>query len=92
LNPARLWPKTALKLGGLDLSKHPPERVMRRDPSLIWQKLSKPPELRLPEFFERDKIVSTTDGSADRKKQNLLDRVKGVARASGILNLGKTVD
>jgi len=63
-----------------------------RNPRLEGKKPSRPVELRLPEFFERGKIVSTANGSADRKKQDLLDGIKGVARASEILNLGKTVD
>jgi len=41
---------------------------MRRNPALIWQKSSKPAKLRLSELFERYKIVSTADGSADCKK------------------------
>ena len=92
LNPACPGPKTALKGRGLDLSKHPPERVVRRNPTLKWKKPTKPIKLRLPKLFECHKIVGPTDSSADRKKQNLLDRVKSVACASGILNLGKTVD
>ena len=91
LNPARLGPKTALEGRGLDLTKYSPERVVGGNPTLEGKKPTKPIELRLTKLFEGHKIVGTTDGSADRKKQNLLDWVKGVARASGTLNLGKTV-
>jgi hypothetical protein len=92
LDPVRPGPKTALKGRGLDLSKYPTERVMRRNPALIWQKSSKPAKLRLSELFERYKIVSTADGSADCKKQDLLNRIERVACAPGVLDLGEAID
>jgi hypothetical protein len=92
LHPARPGPETALKGGRINLPKHPTERVVRGNSSLVGQQPPKPFELRFPKLFERDKIVGPTGRSANRKKHNLLNRIQGVARTSRILDLGETVD
>jgi len=81
-----------LKFRRLDLAEHPGERVMRRHSVFEWKQAPEPPKLRFSELGDGHKIVGAADRSADRKKQNLLNRIKRVARVPGVLDLGETVN